>query len=188
MGTGRFRPLEVILTLSTPPICIADIVSRSTTRSTYRLRWYTLALWDDFPARVINYWNTVPQYDKQTNVITRQVYGNRFRWVGTWSRAANEGNINEQFSQFVEPIHSAAANGFDGAPRPTDRHSRLQKWEQGVEARQMAGIPDFVMTDELMYPRRVTAMVEVKNPWQVMPQDLDRQILSTALVAFFLTC
>jgi hypothetical protein len=179
---------EAVLTHPVPPLCIANRRTISTTRSTYRLRWNTLAIWDDFPNFVINYWNAVPQYDKQTNITTRAEYGARFRYVGTWSRAANEGNVREQFLQFVEPMHAAAASGLDGAPRPSDEHSKLQSWNSGVEAREMAGIPDFVMVDEsAYYPLRVTVMVEVKNPWLVTPQDLDLLILSTAPVSFSLS-
>ena len=103
----------------------------------------------------------------------------RFSAVGLFSTAANEDDVKALIQEFVQPVHSGPANGYNDAPRPSDRHSRLHRWEQGVEANAQAGIPDFVMTTEYGYPpHRVTAMVEVKNPWQVMPALIDQVIQS----------
>ena len=100
--------------------------------------------------------------------------------VATFTRVANEGDVKGRIQEFVVPVHSAAANGLNGAPRPTDQHSKLQRWEQGVEANNLAGIPDFVMATEYgIPPRRITAMLEVKNPWQVTPARIDAVINST---------
>lgn len=41
-------------------------------------------------------------------------------------------------------IHSAAANGLGNFPRPFDWQSVLRRWEQGLEANALAGIPKFV--------------------------------------------
>src|SRR5207248_2827790 len=90
-----------------------------------------------------------------------------------------EGNIRVCIDKFVVDIHSAAANGLNGAARPTDQHSKLQRWEQGVEANNLAGIPDFVMVTEYgNLPRRITAMLEIKNPWQVTPALINAVINS----------
>jgi hypothetical protein len=173
-------PRYYVLTHSTPPVLISNLLTNSTTRSVYRLHWNTIAIWDDFGARVIQYWNTVPQLDKQNNVMIGGEYGARFRAVG-YSAAGNEGDVKALVNEFVQPVHSAAANGRDGAPRPSDPHSKLQRWEPGVEANTQAGVPDFVMITEYGNPpRRVTAMVEVKNPWQVTPALIDQVIQSIA--------
>ena len=124
---------EHVLMYPIPPVQIGNRVTQSTTRSVYRLHWDTIDLWDDFGARVIQYWNTVPQADRQSNVMTRVSYGDRFREVGH-SVVANEGDVKSVVAEFIQPVHSAAANGRDGAPRPSDRHSQLPRWEQGVEA------------------------------------------------------
>ena len=64
-----------ILTNPTPPIQVANLLANSTTRSTYRLHWNWLALWDNFGALVHEYWNNVvPQVDKQSNVYTQAAY------------------------------------------------------------------------------------------------------------------
>ena len=116
----------------------------------------------------------VPEGDKQTNVYTQAEYRGRVQIVATNARAANEGDIKGILNTFVTEVHSAAANGLNDAPRPTDRHSELHRWEQGVEANRLAGIPDFVMATEYGHnPRRVTAVVEVKNPWQITPHLID---------------
>ena len=52
----------------------------------------------------------------------------------------------------------------------------------------MAGIPDFVMATEYTYPpRRITAIIEVKNPWHVTPARIDAVINSITLSLLVLT-
>ena len=110
-------------------------------------------------------------------MFTQGAFTERFRAVGLSSTAANEGDVKALLQEFVQPVHSGAANGYNDAPRPSDLHSKLQRWEQGVEANLLAGIPDFVMTTEFgPPPRRVTAMLEVKNPWQVTSALIDEVI------------
>ena len=172
---------QYILTSPTPPIRVANVLTNSMTRSTYRLHWYWLALWEDFGDLVNQYWNNVvPQADKQRNVFTRAAYRNRVQIVAMDARVANEGNIKMWIDKFVVEVHSAAANGLNGATRSIDQHSKLQRWEQGVEANNLAGMPDFVMVTEYGNPpRRIAAMLEVKNPWQVTPAIIDAVINST---------
>ena len=167
---------DLILTNPTPPTLVADRVTHSTTRSVYRVHWNTIAPWNDFGAQVIRYWNNVPQVDKQANVMAQEDYRGCFQRVG-FSVAGNEGNVRVLIHDFMEAVHLAAANGGNGgtAPRPSDRHSVLQQWEQGVEANELAGRPDLVMRSEYgQIPYRVTVMVEAKNPWQVTPARLDQ--------------
>jgi len=169
---------DLILTNPTPLTLVADRVTHSTTRSVYRVHWNTIAPWNDFGARVIHYWNNVSQVDKQTNVMERAAYRDRFQRV-EFSMAGNEGNVRALIFEFVAAVHSATANGGNGgnAPRPSDPHSILQQWEQGVEANALAGRPDLVMRSEHGHiPYRVTVMVEAKNPWQVIPAGLDQVV------------
>jgi hypothetical protein len=126
------------LTHSTPPITVSNLWTNSTTRSAYRLHWDTIAVWNDFGARVNQYWTVVPQVDKQSNVMTRTAYGDRFQAVST-SAAGNEGDVKALVNEFIQPVHSAATNRHDRAPCPSDPHSKLQRWEPGVEANAQAG-------------------------------------------------
>jgi hypothetical protein len=178
---------QFILTNATPPIQVANVLTNSTTKSTYRLHWDWISLWEDFGDRVYQYWNNVvPQADKQRNVYTQAAYSERVQTVATFTRVANEGDVKGRIQEFVLPVHSAAANGLNGAPRPTDQHSVLQRWEQGVEANHLAGIPDFVMAAEYGNPRRrITAMLEVKNPWQVTPALIDAVINGRISISLF---
>jgi len=167
---------DFVLTQSTPPVTVTNVLTNSTTQSVYRLHWNTITPWNGFGANVIQYWNAVSQHDKQANVITQGEYGGHFQSVG-FSQAGNEGNIKALIDLFVQSVHSSAANGRNGAPRPSDRHSKLLRWEPGVEANAHAGIPDFVMISEYGHqPHRVTAMMEAKNPWQVTPALIDQVI------------
>ena len=49
----------------------------------------------------------------------------------------------------------------------------MQRWELGVQANQLAGIPDFVFAAQHGNPRRVSTVFEVKNPWHVTPICID---------------
>lgn len=56
---------QYILTNATPPIQDANVLTNSMTRSTYRLHWVWIALWEDFGDCVYQYWDIdVPQADK----------------------------------------------------------------------------------------------------------------------------
>jgi hypothetical protein len=180
---------EYILTNPTPPIRIADIVSQSTTMSTYRLHWNTIAIWGNFGDLVQQYWNNVvSQADKQEYVFTQDAYRTVLQALATDMRVSNEGNVKVCVDTFPVFIHSAAANGLNGAPRPTDQHSKLERWAQGIEGSNVAGIPDFVMATEYTnLPRRITAIVEVKNPWHVTPARIDEVINSIILSLLLLT-
>jgi hypothetical protein len=181
---------EYILSHPTPPIQIADSHSASTTRSTYRLHWNGIGLWGDFGDLVHQYWNDmVTQGDKQRNVFDTGAYRQTVQGIAMDTRVANEGNVNICIDAFPVIIHSAAANGRNGARRPRDRHSKLERWGNGIEGNNMAGIPDFVMATEIAYPpRRITAMMEVKNPWQVTPALIDNVINGIIHFTHSLTC
>src|SRR5437762_1728311 len=189
MAAAHFNPPAPIFDLSrtlvlsspTPPIQVANELTNSTTRSTYRLHWNWIALWDDFGTLVHQYWNNVvPLVDKQINVFMQVEYTAIVHDVSTFRRVANEGEVKGRIKVFVEPVHSSATNGRNGTLRPSDQHSILQQWEPGVEANNLAGIPDFVMATEYGIPaRRITAILEVKNPWQVTPILIDNVINST---------
>ena len=180
---------EFILTYPTPPIQVANELANSTTRSTYRLHWNWIALWDDFGTLVHQYWNhVVPFADKQSNIFTQAEYTAIVHDVSTFSRVANEGEVKGKIRDFVVPVHSSAANGRNSAPRPSDQHSILKQWEPGIEANNLAGIPDFVMTTEYGIPlHRITAILEVKNPWQITPALIDNVINSTVRYSLSLT-
>lgn len=121
---------QYILSSPMPSIRISNVLTNSTTRSTYRLHWNWLALWDDFEALVYQYWNNfVPQTDKQRNVYTQAVYSDRVQIVATDTRVANEGNVKECIKEFIVSIHFVAVNDLNGAPCPIDQHSKLQRWE-----------------------------------------------------------
>jgi hypothetical protein len=174
---------EFVLTYPTPTIQIADRHTVSTTLSAFRLHWNTLEEWRGFADLVTAYWNNnVTPNDKQSLVYNGGEYGGRYRRLSSGiSRAANEGDVSSLHNEFVTPVLGNAANGIDNAPLPSDRHSRLQRWSQGVEARALAGIPDSVMVTDFGhpgYPRRITAMVEIKNPWRVTPDLVDQVIQS----------
>ena len=178
-----------ILTYPIPPVQLANELTRSTTRSTYRLHWNQLALWENFGAHVHHYWNNVvPQADKQSSVFTQGEYSGIVQRVATFRRVGNEGDVKGRIQDFVVPVHAAVANGLNHAPRPSDRHSVFQRWEQSVEANSLAGIPDFAMATEYGIPRRrITALIEVKNPWQVTPALIDAAINSIIHCIFLLT-
>jgi len=116
---------EYILSSPTPPIQIADIVSQSTTRSTYRLHWNTIAFWGNFGDLVQHYWNNVvTQADKQQFVFTQDGYRLMVQTLASGMSIANEDITKVCIDTF--PV-AAAANGLNGAPRPSDQHSKLER-------------------------------------------------------------
>jgi hypothetical protein len=162
------------------PIRVGHDLSSSTTLSTYRLRWNWIQLWDDFGNRVHQYWeNVVTQDDKQENVYTQNTLTHQAQTVALHYVNAKEGDVQGRIDYFVVPIHNAAANGLNGAPRPSDGHSIMGRLAPGVQANQIAGIPDFLMVTEFENPCRVTAIFEVKNPWQITPAHIDEVINGT---------
>src|SRR5436190_13584832 len=109
MAAAHFNPPAPIFDLSrtlvlsspTPPIQIANELSNSMTRSTYRLHWNWLAVWENFGTLVQQYWNNVvPQVDKQANVFTQGEYINILYEVATDERVANEGAIKGRIQAF----------------------------------------------------------------------------------------
>src|SRR5579859_952594 len=112
---------EYILSNPTPSIQVGNSHSNSTTRSTYRLHWNGIRLWGDFGDLVNQYWNNVvSQADKQRYVFTQDAYRDAVQGIATDMRVANEGNVKVCIDGFPVIIHSAAANGRNGATRPTD--------------------------------------------------------------------
>jgi hypothetical protein len=143
---------DYILSHPTPPIQIADSVTASTTKSSYRLHWNGIASWNDFGDLVHEYWNNVvTPADKQRYVFDTGSYRRAVQGIATDTRVANEGNVKVCIDAFPVAIHSAAANSSMGAPRPSDRHSKLERWGNGIEGGGVAGIPDFVMATEFAY-------------------------------------
>ena len=65
-------------------------------------------MWNNFGAQVIQYWNNVPQVDKQANVMAQEDYRGCFQRVG-FSVAGNKGNVRVLIYDFMEAVHLAAA-------------------------------------------------------------------------------
>ena len=164
-----------VLTVELPsiPLAPAAELSRSTTLSRYRLHWDHLFRWNDFDQTVQQYWDTVPEADKLANVLHLQAFFLIYQTLPAAHVNSAEGHIRAQIDSLVKVLHNAAANGLGNAPRPTDRHSCMVRWDQGFYANQLAGIPDFVFQTESA-PVRPTALVEVKNPWLVTPAGIDQ--------------
>jgi hypothetical protein len=168
---------EFVLTYPTPTIQVTEWPTVSTTPPVFRLHWNTLEEWRDFGDRVIEYWNnTVTPNDKQSFVSTQGEYVGRYRGA-SW-KAAMGGNVKSLYDDFITAVQDSAANGRNNAHLPSDRHSRLQRGDQGVEANALAGIPDCVMVSDFGYPRRFTAVIEIRDPWRVTPDLVDQVIQS----------
>ena len=165
---------EGLLNGSLPPLRAGDQPSIPSTRSRYRLHWNELFLWQDFEQSVVNYWNAVPLGDKNA------VVANNILLSGAWQNIMNDGRLlaEDDIKACIDKcpleFHRAAANGANGAPAPTDLHSSMHRCGQGDAGRGLAGVPDFVMYGAAN--PRITALVEVKNPWLVTPLQIDEVI------------
>jgi hypothetical protein len=173
----------------TPPIHVVEHHSHSVTTPTYRLRWNEIHLWRDFDDLVREYWaNLVPQIDKGELIFSDAALRLLAQSVATQDTVANENIVVACINAYPIIVHSVAANGLNDANRPSDRHSRFRHWAPGITGPQgeVAGIPDFVMaTEATSPPRRITVIVEVKNPWIVTPDIVDEVIDSTISFVLF---
>jgi hypothetical protein len=163
-----------------PKIAMPHLLTRSSTVSPYRVHWNELLPWNDFGETVSRYWNNiVPQHDKAQNVIVMATFISKVQEVSFPSTAASrESRVRKCLEDFIRPVLESAANGAQGAPRPSDRHSLLTSWDsEGVEGNRLAGVPDYVMINEQVVPparlRRITVIFEVKTPWMVTPTLID---------------
>ena len=164
---------ESLLLTALPPFRHGPQPSTSVTRCRYRLRWNELHLWNNFGQSVSDYWNTQVSYaDRAALVTTLQAIGERWNDIANYPRTLTEDDIKGKIDTYPAYFHRCAANGANGAPLPSDRHSVPYRCSQGAGAFGLSGVADFVMTDL----DRVTVVIEVKNPWLVTPQQIDQVI------------
>lgn len=160
-----------------PPFRVSDQPSALTTTSRYRLRWNHLDIWNDFGHRVSTYWNTVPQADRTASVAAQIQLQDRWQSIANNSRILSEDDIKACIDLYPISCHRFAANGALGAPMPSDIHSAPDRCTVGAAQWGLAGAPDFVMH----HLDRVTALMEVKNPWLVPPQRID-EVLNSIII------
>jgi hypothetical protein len=164
---------ESLLLTPLPPFRQGPQPSTSVTRCRYRLRWNELLHWNNFGQNVSDYWNTQVSYaDRAALVTTLQAIRERWRQIADYPRTLTEDDIKAHIDNYPVYFHQCAANGANGAPLPSDRHSVPYRCSQGAGAFGLSGVADFVMTDL----DRVTVVIEVKNPWLVTPQQIDEVI------------
>jgi hypothetical protein len=160
---------ESLLVTSLPPFQAGDQPSGSTTTSRYRLRWCQLTIWEDFANRVTMYWNTVSQLDRMALVINQYQVQGGWQSIASNPRILSEDDVKACIDSYPLVCHRYAANGALGAPFPSDIHSAVDRCTLGAGQWNLAGVPDFAMH----HLNRVTALMEVKNPWLVTPQKID---------------
>jgi hypothetical protein len=180
-----------ILCWPTPPpkIGMPHLLTHSSTVSPYRVHWNELSLWEGIAQAVSHYWsNIIPQHDKVQNVTNMVAFIRMAQRISFRPRSAtDESKIRECISGYIEPVLDIIANGGEGAPLPSDRHSLFTSWSAGdnVEDR-LAGMPDYVMINErVVLPAvltRITVIFEIKNPWIVTPALIDEVINGTTLL------
>lgn len=125
---------------------------------------------------VTNYWdNVVPIWDKQALVVVSSTYWDRWGDV-TNPASTSEGNIKDAFRDFPQKIQN-----FLGAsvPFPSDVHSAIAPCHAGGASNWgLVGTPDFVLHNH-RGTYSVTAVVEIKTPWNVTPQQIDQVLDGT---------
>ena len=168
---------ENILGYFLPPFRAGDQPSTSTTTSRYRLRWNQLDIWTNFADRVSEYWDTVSQADREALVVNQVQLQHMWQSIANNPRILTEDDIKACVDLYPIACHRSAANGAMGAPLPSDYHSVADRCTLGAGQWGLSGAPDFVMH----HLDRVTALMEVKNPWLVTPQKIDEVIESTVL-------
>jgi hypothetical protein len=173
---------ESLLGCFLPPFQAGDQPTTSTTTCRYRLRWNELRLSNNFEDLVVAYWNTVSLEDRAAYVTSQIIVQDRWQVIANDQRILSEDDIKVSIDLYPSHFHRIAANGQHGAPLPIDDHSSISRCTLGAAQWGLVGVPDFVMHGL----NRVTALMEVKNPWLVTPQQIDEVIDST--VRLFLHC
>jgi len=170
---------DATLSVALPHLQAAEHTSASTTRGRYRLRWNHLHEWQDFDQLVLAYWNeqVVPD-DKQALVANLSTMQSRFAEVSA-GIYPTEPHISDAVRDFPATLHGYTANGFGGAPLPSDVHSQFFRCTSGAGSFGLIGHADLVLYSQT---GRVTGVVEVKNPWLVTPQQMDQVVDGTVFV------
>jgi hypothetical protein len=75
---------------------------------------------------------------------------------------------------YVKEIHNIAARGAQRAPLPSDFHASVVSVDAGAGSYGLVGVSDFAMFNDR--EMRISAVGEVKNPWNVTPQHINEVI------------
>jgi hypothetical protein len=134
-------------------------------RPRVRNHWSHLRQWHNFDQDGVNYWNQVSQTDKSALVESQSLL-----YMTRTTSSHSGAYVDQIIRDYHMSLHNSAATEVWHCPPPSDGHSR---WAITEEV--LAGSPEFVMYS-MDGNKRVTALVSVKSPWEITPQDIDQVI------------
>ena len=163
-----------VLVTALPPVRDAQHTATSVTKSRLRLRWRHLGEWQSFENDATHYFmNVVTPADLAEMILNRS--GMQTLWTAVNDvEVRTEAQIKLCVITYVKEIHNIAARGAQNAPLPSDFHASFVSVDSGVGNYGLVGVSDFAMFND--GEMRISAVGEVKNPWNVTPQDIDEVI------------
>lgn len=165
LDVSRQQILE--LELQEPQIGLP--LTQASTLSAYRVGPNVVHRWDDFAARVIQYYTqVVTQADKLALIAMSGEINSIYNNVGL-EVIENEGDVKAMIDREPMRFHQMLTSTGDGQPLPSDVHSELKRFAYGMR---MAGWSDYYFRSADM--TRPTVMMEGKCPWKVTPESIEQ--------------
>jgi hypothetical protein len=158
---------EALLTFNLPVLNQHHNAAAGNTVSSHGVYPDNIAEWHEFPQEVIQYWVTqVTPNDKAAMVHSSQ----SIVWaLNTYYRqvAWDEEIVRTSLWSLPFSLHRVATRDDSGQPRPSDQHSDIIPFQPGWN---FLGRPDYFFHS--VSQRRITAVIDAKNPWSVTPQEI----------------
>ena len=158
-----------------PPPTWAHGLSTGSTNSEWKRQWRHLHCWttEKIARQLSEYWQYVPQHDKDTLVTWNSVQLSRFNDLNALGPCAVEMEVRACFDAGIAANHRDAVSNQHGQPLPSDPHSIFRPWHPNV----VYGEADYLLVNQ--QSREVKGVCEAKSPWNVGPAQIDQVILGT---------
>jgi len=158
-----------------PPPRWAQGLSTGATNSEWKRQWRQLHRWTtaEIARQLSEYWESVPQHDKDALVTWNSTLLGRFYSLNGSPPCAVELEVRGYFDGGIAATHRDAVSNHQGQPLPGDPHSVFQVWHPNV----VCGESDYLLVNP--QSREVKGVCEAKSPWNVGPAQIDQVILGT---------
>jgi len=158
-----------------PPPRWAQGLSTGATNSEWKRQWRQLHHWqtEDIARQLSEYWQSVPQHDKDALVTLNGAQFLRFNYLNARPPCAVEMEVRAYFDAGIAATHQDAVSNDNGQPLPSDPHSVFQPWHPNV----VYGESDYLLVNQ--QSRQVKGVCEAKSPWNVGPAQIDQVLLGT---------
>src|SRR5438045_1578981 len=139
--------------------------STGSTNSEWRRSWRRVYLWrtEEIARQLTEYWESVPQQDKDMLVTWNFAQVSRYNALASFAPCATEQKVRLFFDMGVSANHSDVVSDANGQPLPSDAHSVIDHWYPNV----VYGESDYLLLSRAS--QQVRGVCEAKSPWNVGP-------------------